>query len=241
MITTNFWDAIQLTFALGFLAQFIVLYVLQQSFVVTPSGQTLVVLDDPLRLLIQDIAAIALNVVLTSWLAVNWHRFILLQEYPKSFLPIWRTRLVISYAIRTVQLGAIFIGVVLVGSIFAGVLGHLLHPIVTIVSLIAVVAAVIWLTYRIGLVMPAVAVELPLDFADSWDRTAPLSRDVLIVGILTALISLGALHMVSLIAATGWTSVILRALVGWFMVLFGISCLTTLYGVAVENRTLRET
>jgi hypothetical protein len=94
---------------------------------------------------------------------------------------------------------------------------------------------VIWLSLRLGLVMPSAAIDQPMGLRQSWAATAPVSRDL--VGL--SVIGLAGLAVTALLAMPGPLGAILGAVASWITLMVGASVLTTVYGVAVEGRELR--
>lgn len=174
-----------------------------------------------------------------SWIAVAWHRYVLLEE-KSGLLPPLRQALVWPYLGRTILLAlllalvAIPAGMVLAfvfgvsgGSIGATLLGGLLLWLL-----------LGWIAMRLSLVLPARAVDRPMSFGESWAATAPASGGifvvVLVLGVINVVLSwvFGALFGGNLLGA------ILSLILQWFTAMLGLSVLTTLYGHLVERRTL---
>ncbi len=187
--------------------------------------------------------AVLLNVLLfffmLSWIAVAWHRFVLLEDYP-GLLPPLAGRPVWRYLSKTLLLVLVIVLVtipaMIVIAMFASVL---MGPISTFILStlnvgLALYVSNMWL--RFAIVLPATAVGRPMGFGEAWRATSPYSSAILGAGIIIVLIN-AAISMFSA-ALPGLPALIVTVLANWISVMLGISILTTLYGVIVERRTL---
>jgi hypothetical protein len=179
--------------------------------------------------------------VVYIWLAVTWHRYILLDEVPTGQLPVFHRDRIVAYAINAILLAlimfAVFIvvGAVLSPLLFLGWLG-------AIIASIVILAIGLVIDYRLGLVLPARAVGQTLSFGDAWAATKGQSGTILVLAIVSALAAvlidvpamiLGLLPGIGVALALLWTLA-----TGWVKVVVGVSILTTLYGVYVEKRSI---
>jgi hypothetical protein len=185
-------------------------------------------------------AVILLMVVfffVSAWIAVSWHRFILLEEYP-GLLPPLKDRPVWPYVGKTFLLAlvmmAAMIPALIVTSLLTGVFGAT-PGIFSILGIgLALYFSYMWL--RFGLVLPAIALSRPMSFTEAWKSTGPHSNAILGTGALLILINSGVALVSSVMP--GALSVLLDLVSSWITVMVGTSVLTTLYGVIVERRTL---
>lgn len=172
-----------------------------------------------------------------SWIAVAWHRFVLLEEYP-GYVPAVTDRPIWPYVWRTLGLGLLMFMVMTFLSIIVGMILPLTgQGAVGIVALIiGTVLTYVWL--RSALILPAVAVGEELKLRDAWSVSAPRSRAIFGV----ALILVGLNLMVGMgqqaLIPPGAVAVVVSLAVGWVTLMVGTSILTTLYGHLVQNRPL---
>lgn len=235
MVFTNLPDALRLSVALvvaGQLALWLLVY--RHEPALTPAGPEDI--GPAAGVGMQAIAGFLVNGLLGAWVAVAWHRFVLLQEYPQAVLPPWSASRTLSYFGRLLLVSLI---VGLAGGLGAAVL---ILPLTAALGSVgvgvggAVVGTgVIWLSLRLGLVMPSAAIDQPMGLRQSWAATAPVSRDL--VGL--SVIGLAGLAATALLAMPGPLGAILGAVASWITLMVGASVLTTVYGVAVEGRELR--
>lgn len=215
------------------------------------SGNIMAPGDDPMAMAGQSFASLVAMLVMlfiSSWVAVSWHRFVLLEEYP-GILPALSGRPVWPYIGKAVRLALLLIVIaipvmIVVMLVVSPLLGDpgadpgaALGPVSVLVA-IAIGTLFTWLSIRFGLVLPAVAVGRQMTFRESWAATAALSG-----AILSAILILVALNVVvsSLLALALRGSVvfgILDLVVNWVSVMIGLSILTTIYGHAIEGRPL---
>ena len=195
-----------------------------------PSGTAT---PSPTASLLQLLLAIA-----GLWVAVAWHRFILLEEYPAGAVPAFHGGRMLAYFWRALLMGlTIGLGAVL---LIIGVwLVLFWAPILAALVTIVIGIGTSWAFYRLSPVLPGVAVEKPLTMGQAWEATKPLSGAILatmflFVVSIVALIFVGAL-IAGLIPFLGG---LLLLGVNWLYIMLGISILTTIYGISIENRSL---
>lgn len=186
------------------------------------------------------ITALLLAVVYV-WLAVTWHRYILLDEQPGGQLPAFHRSEILSYAGNAILLALIMIafsivvGLVLSPLLLLGVIGAIIMPIVFI-SLALVV------DYRLGLVLPSRAIGQRLTFGEAWEATKGQSGTILVLALLSAVaavvINIPAMVLVFLPGIGGILAQIWQLGTGWVTLVVGVSILTTLYGVYIEKRSI---
>lgn len=177
----------------------------------------------------------ALFVVVSAWIAVSWHRFILLEEYP-GLLPALAGRPIGAYLGRTVILALVMIVAMVPALVILGLLTALFGPgLLSILGIgLALYFSFVWL--RVGLVLPATAVGKPLGVGESWRVTAPHANAILGAGALMIVLNTG-IGLVSALLPLS-LSLVLDVIVSWITLMIGTSLLTTLYGVIVEERRL---
>ncbi|MBC9247901.1 hypothetical protein H4P12_14565 [Paracoccus sp. 11-3] len=183
------------------------------------------------------------------WIAVNWHRFVLLNQ-PQSILPRLPMNAVLRY-IGTAILIAILLLVPLALAaatfqIIAGVLGSAGITFVLAFAFgIAIMLALMVASLRLGVALPAAAIGAPDAITTAWKATAGNTGTFLLLGVLMALlqIPINLITMVPTGPATPFLVSILILLltiaVLWIYMFISLSVLTTLYGYFVERRQLR--
>lgn len=178
------------------------------------------------------------GLIVFSWVAVGWHRFVLLEEYPLGVVPRWSFDRVLGYLGRSVILGGILIAVFVVSTFVTAIFAQALGDGVFIPLLIAIAVLMSWTFVRMGLILPGAAIDQPLRIAESWGITGRAASEILvpIVAFAIGFTLLG--QLVALVLGAGFVGVIGSAAVSWLQMLCNLALLTTLYGNLVERREL---
>ena len=180
-----------------------------------------------------------------AWTAVAWHRFILVEDYP-GYIPPLRLDAILPYLGKTILL-TLGLGVIAFVGLFALAPFLGLFPISTpsvmmsAIVLFTVLFVMIlgWLWFRIGMVLPAIAVQKQMTFGESFRDTAPASKSIfLAVGILAVIGVLCDLVAKSAFGTTTGVGFIFQIASQWFLFMLGVSMLTTIYGHVIEGRDL---
>jgi len=185
----------------------------------------------------------------SSWVAVSWHRFVLLEEYPGALpaiagRPIWPylgqvVVLAIMIALVSIPLAFVIglISVPFMGGLEGGQPGAGFFVVSTLLG-IAFAAMLSWLWLRWGLSLPSRAVDKPMTIGESWSASRPLSGAILAASLILFAISIAITFLIDLVFGPGLIGGVLNLIVNWISVMVGISILTTLYGHLVERRAL---
>ena len=175
----------------------------------------------------------------SAWIAVAWHRFILLEDYP-GLLPPLAGRPVWRYIGKTILLVCVIILVtipaLIVFTLFNSVL---MYPVSIFIQSILTLGLALYvgnMWFRFAIVLPATAIARPMRFGEAWRATAPYGNAILGTCVILFLINTG----ISLVSASLPPPLagLLGLATSWITIMLGISILTTLYGVIVERRTL---
>lgn len=179
-----------------------------------------------------------LAVIASLWIAVAWHRYALTGETTSGWLPQFHGSAVMGYLGRSILIGVLVVLGVMVLSIPVGIISIGLPGLAGIMSLILIGVAA-YLFFRLGIMLPAAAMDEKLTLGSAWDATKGQSSTILIL----SLIVVGASVIVQLPSwlnddPTSVINVVYSLVVNWFATMIGISVLTTLYGHFVENRPI---
>ncbi|WP_417523381.1 hypothetical protein [Marinovum sp.] len=165
------------------------------------------------------------------WIAVAWHRYVLLGEVPEGWLPAWPGAAIPGYLWRSVLLGL----VVALAAVPVGAVVSLILPPVLMLAVTVGVASFVF--FRLSPILPAIALGQSLSFGEAWRATAGEAGTI--VG-LAGLMILGSLALQVPTMLSGdpnsMLSLIYSVVVGWFATMIGVSLLTTVYGHCVEGR-----
>lgn len=176
------------------------------------------------------------------WVAVAWHRYCLLAEYPGGILPNFHGDRMMAYFGRMLMLVLIAI---VIGGLGGALIGMLMTTgtgsfnVVGGALGLTGMLALIWAFQRVSIILPAAAIGEPLTLGEAWEATKPLSMAILGVLVLVVLFSLamglavGALALIH--PAIGMLG---NLIMSWLQTVLGLSILTTLYGIAIQGRDI---
>lgn len=212
--------------------------------------------DSPVKAFI-SLALGLLSIMAFASIAVNWHRYILLDEVPQASQRLRMDSTVWRYVLNTIVIifGVVIMAMVLIAVgavILAYVLGEsvanaessLYGPTALLLIALAVVAMVIF--YRLSVKLPGVALErTDFSFGDAFKATEGNFIRFVGLGILYAVLGIVLGLVVGAIAGglatlLGWAGLFVGVAVllalQWIFTILGITTLTSLYGYFVENR-----
>ncbi|WP_136443358.1 hypothetical protein [Pacificoceanicola onchidii] len=197
---------------------------------VVPGQQFMLDPGSALQVFFLGIAA----VVASLWIAVAWHRYVLLEERPEGWLPKWHGGKILGYLGRSMLIGLVISLAILVTMLIVMVI-----PMVQLLILPGIVLAGSYFFFRLGVMLPAGTVDQKLTIAESW--TATKDKDGAIV-VLAVIMMVGTfLLQVPTMLSGDQSSVITliyNIVTGWFATMIGVSILTTLYGHYVQGRPI---
>jgi hypothetical protein len=180
-------------------------------------------------------------IICLSWIAILWHRFMLLEERSSSLIPKWRGGLVWSYIKNILLISLVLIVLAIIPMLLLMMLMTQITRSETVwffVFILIIGPVFTYVSLRLSLVLPAVAVEKPIGISQSWRVTQPASGAIMLASFLLAVFT-GAVQWLPGLAGGGEiVSLIASFTSGWIALMVGISILTTLYGYLVENRNL---
>ncbi|MEO1640780.1 MAG: hypothetical protein AAFU41_16180 [Pseudomonadota bacterium] len=179
--------------------------------------------------------------IVFSWIAVAWHRFILLEEY-SGLLPRFEMPAIGPYVQTTFLLFLVLLvcmlPLIFIGAPLAQVLGgggtSIIGFVVGILTL--------YLLFRFGMTLPGTAIGKPITFRESWAATKKESP---------TLWGVAAILTVMNIVIEMWSSIPLAPTLGnqifqlvfavglnWLTMMLSVCVLTTFYGHLIEKRPL---
>lgn len=188
---------------------------------------------------VNSLAVLVVAVFASLWIAVGWHRFVLLGEDTAGYVPNLKTDRLWAYFVRSLGIGLILIaaaiGLGMVGGLvsmpFASMGGMTM---VMIVMAVIVYIPLAILSFRLSGSLPAAALGNEVDFWAGWNATKDANMDMLVLAVIAVVANL-AISLLGLIPVIG---IAVQFLGGWLMIMIGASILTTLYGHYIEGRSL---
>lgn len=183
-------------------------------------------------------------VVTGLWIAVAWHRFILLEESPTGPVPAFNGAAIGSYIVAGIIFALILIVVAIPVSMLAGLLlaptlvagGGEPGLLAGLVLIALVYLPVAWVGYRISPILPSAAMGKRMPLKEAWYATGTSGAAFVVL----TLVSVFAGYLLNAPAAVlpGVLGQVWAFLANWITVLVGASILTTIYGHYVEGRQL---
>lgn len=177
----------------------------------------------------------------TLWIAVAWHRFVLLEERPQGYLPAFHAGRLAGYAGRSLLIALVVVAMALVIGVAAAVVLSLLlgqTPLASLLSALAMIVPAFAVLYRLSAALPGVALDRKPGFADGWVATAGDTATILILAFFTGLIGIVLGAPLNLMAQGSVVALIWELVAGWLQLMISASILTTLYGHYIEKRPL---
>lgn len=192
--------------------------------------------------LIASLLFIGCTLLGVTAIAVCWHRYVLLEETPdkphllRPDLPIGR------YLWNSLRLGFVLILIaVLPLFVFFSVQQSVSGPLNYIISL-AVGVFSTWLFLRIGLILPAIAVDQHMSIRESFRLTGPLSGQLVTTAVFLVLLQSAPGILEAAGKAVGVDLAIplvpVHVLFFWTNLFVGVGVLTVLYGHLCEGRPI---
>lgn len=184
------------------------------------------------------LAIVVVIMILFFWVYVAWHRFILLNEQPTSWLPAFHSDRVLSYfghmlllVLVSLPIMLVFLLGVFAVSAFVPVKEGDLTNIVLTILLSAVLL-------RFALILPAAALGAGLKLRESWTATKGAFLSFVVVMAIGQAAEFLVFSVFSAAIFDTFIGQLIAAIFSAVYGLIGVSVLTTLYGHYVEGREL---
>ncbi|UWQ22140.1 hypothetical protein [Jannaschia sp. W003] len=184
-----------------------------------------------------SLLALVVSLAASLWIAVNWHRYTLRGEPPRGWVPPLHGAHALRYLGRSMGVGLVVAAAVLIIGIVAAPFAAVIGPgVMAGVVPVAGFFVGLVLFYRLGLALPAAAVDAPLNFGDAWRRTQGMTGPCAVLALLTAATAL-LLQVPTILDGpdAGAVTVIYQAVAGWISLMVGVGTLSALYGHLVED------
>lgn len=179
-------------------------------------------------------------IVTSVWLAVAWHRFVLLGEVPEGIVPRFRGGLIFKYIGVSLVLGLMALLILLAISMFGARVFAATSP--KFGAMLAIpfgLFLVIPIIYRLSPVFPAIAIQKPISFGKAWIATSG-QTGTLVLAVVIFFVSSGVFYLPSLLGSqlNPHIDLVFSLVMDWLFTMFAISILTTLYIHYIEGRAL---
>lgn len=172
------------------------------------------------------------------WAMVNWHRYVILEEYPDGWVPPLHADRIFGYLGRILLLVLVMFVVMIPIGIGAAIFSAIAPPLAVVFMAVAYIAVII-LMYRLVVIMPAAAIGKPIGLKEALEATKGANLDIAVL-LVTLFLANVAVQLVGLLIAYFVPVVGLVALAacGFILALTGVSVLTTFYGHYIEGRPI---
>jgi hypothetical protein len=191
------------------------------------------------------IAVAAVGVIVymfvATWIAVAWHKFILIEEYP-GFLPPLSVPTVTAYIGKSFVIGLLLllalVPMLFVAGLALGLLGLTQNAMASLVIGFVLGLLLTYLWLRLAMVLPGVAIGNSMTNREAWTATAPMSDDIFGASAILVAVNSAISFAADFVLPTGIVYYLVILAINWFTMMVGISLLTTLYGHLIEKRPL---
>lgn len=185
--------------------------------------------------------AVAVYLFVATWIAVAWHKFILVEDYP-GFLPALSVPSVMAYIRKSFVIGILLllalVPMLFVAGLALGLLGLTQNAMASLVIGFVLGLLLTYLWLRLAIVLPGVAIGKSMSNRDAWNATAPMSDDIFGASAILVALNTAISFAADFVLPTGIVYYLVIVAINWFTMMVGISLLTTLYGHLVEKRPL---
>lgn len=187
------------------------------------------------------IATLAIPTVITIWVAVAWHRYVLLEESPQGWIPRWNKKASLAYFLNGLKLMLLFLlylSLLIILTFLAAPLALLSsNPFFIFLVSLILVTLFLCVFLRICLAFPAAAIGKKMTMTDSWNATSPYSSSLFFLAGILGLFS----HSLQTVSETIDMNVLLSSVVFLLNIVWGfwtLSIMTVLYGCIIEGRDI---
>ena len=182
------------------------------------------------------------------WIAVAWHRFILVEEIPSGYVPKFHARRIMAYFGQSVLLGLLIVAIgmalgfgLIPITIFLAfpLFGDLSQTYLTSIFYLLIGLLIAPILFRFSTVLPAAALGERFTWGAAWQTTKGSTGSLVLVS-LVLWVGLGLADWLvnDLISGSLFLLALWTIPFQWVFLMIHISILTTLYGHYVEKRAL---
>jgi hypothetical protein len=173
------------------------------------------------------------------WIAVAWHRFVLLGEDASGYLPVLKSDRIWAYCVRSLGLFLVLIAASIIifipATLLFGITENLVGPsIISGLFPLLFMIPVFVVLYRVSGSLPGAALGSGVDFWAGWNATKGANLDKLVLVLIFFGVSI-VLDWLGMIPVIG---IAVQFIGGWLVLMVGASVLTTIYGHYIEGRDL---
>jgi hypothetical protein len=178
------------------------------------------------------------SIIAALWIAVSWHRYVLLEEYPTSWVPAFHGNAIMTYFGRGFLIGLLIIAVMVAISLVLGLALGWMGPASFALMGVIGFAVASYIFYRLCPVLPSAAIGRPMEFGEAWRATADSGGTIGVLVLLLIVCSMVVNIPNQIEGADTMIGIIYSLVIGWFLMMIGSSVLTTFYGHFIESRAI---
>jgi hypothetical protein len=184
------------------------------------------------------------SLVTGIWIAIAWHRFVLLGEVTDAPVPPFMGERMGAYFVKSLVIGLVMMALGMVLGAIVGVIGMPLMAHGAVMSglllmSLLVQVPLIYLGLSLAAALPGTALSNDLPLLAGWEATKDDWKTLLQLAFIMAL-AVTVLNLIGWMVLGGATILaqIWQVIIGWPIMMVGLSVLTTLYGHYIEKRPL---
>jgi hypothetical protein len=190
------------------------------------------------------ILVLLISLVTGVWIAVAWHRYVLLAENPATVLPALMTDKMTAYFLRSLMIAIL---VIIAAAVLGMIASFIAMPLMMngagmigfLVIALIVQLPLIFVGFRLATTLPGAALGENHSFMAGWEATQADWKAIFQLSVIAAL-AMWAINIIGLYVFGGYgiLAQIWQLIAGWPVMMVGLSILTTLYGHYIEKRPL---
>ncbi|WP_141117922.1 hypothetical protein [Leisingera sp. JC1] len=175
------------------------------------------------------------------WSVVAWHRFVLLEEIPESWVPRVQGDRIMAYFGRSIQIVLVLIcmmiPLLLIVMLTTSVLSFAVPAVMELIDL-PLAILLTYLVLRLSVLLPAAALGAKFEVGDAWRSTKNAFGDLLGLAAILVAAQFAGQFVVDSLSELPILNLVSALVVSAALALVNISILTTLYGHYVEGRPI---
>jgi len=175
------------------------------------------------------------TLVISLWVAVAWHRFIILGERPATLIPPLNGARVMAYFLMSLLIGVIVVVILLVASVVLSPLAMMGGSSLIMMGYFPLLVPITYVVYRVSPVLPAAALGEGIGIGAAWRKTAPIKTAVFQVGLLATLAGFVLQQVGMLFASSALLTTLYSLASGWVMLMVGVSVFSTIYKLSNDE------
>lgn len=172
------------------------------------------------------------------WIAVAWHRYVLLEELPAGWIPPLHGAQMIGYFLKGLVIGLCLVLTTIIVGLILGLLIGWAGPLGAMIVGLGTTAVATIVFYRLCPILPSAALGHSMSIGDAMQATKDATQTILVLTVLVLVASFVIQLPATLGAPQSTFTLAYSFVINWVSMLVGVSVLTTFYGHYVEGREI---